>query len=965
MERGGASVRDLKNQFASALLVIVTLAVVSCALINFQQQSKFHLPDDGAVWGERGDAAHLVVVALDVTPGSAADHAGIRTGDVLLRIKNRPILHALDVAVALQGSVMNDTEYTIERHAVETHAHVIVDERLPDSALYYQYAVGLAYLFTGLFVFFRRASAGGAVHFYVLCLASFVLHCFHYTGKLNNFDEVIYWGNVAAGYLAPAIFLHFCLVFPVRLRGFGARLRALALYAPAVLLLTVHVMLAQGVLRVSAPPVEIRWFLDRLWLVYFAVSYLLGSTVLALQVRRTDDPVVGHQLKYLRNGAFLGILPFAALYVIPFVAGAIPGHYQRIAVLSLGLIPVTWAYAVLRYRLMDVDIIFQQGYVYTLATLCVLAIFYGLIFSFAKPENLNAVAIVGLILFATFIFQPIRDWLQEQLDRYFFYKDSYDHRRTLIEFARELSSETNLDATLQAVAERLAHTLNIPRVAFFVASDAPSGFRLRMSFGAKKDRAGKPAADPDLSFLEDTSGKPYLFFERTRHMLDALSVWTPAARASIGELDLTYYFPCPVRAKTIAYLGLSRTAKGDFLSSDDVELMISLCGYLGIAIENARLYHTLQTKAEEYERLKEFSENIVESINVGILAADLEDRVDSWNTQIERLTGISRQAATGRKLSDLFPEDLCQKLEQVRGDTSVHNFYKFTLLPRAAHPHSGANGNGARREVTVNVAVAPLVSKELRQIGRLIIFDDVTDRDELERRLVQADKLSSIGLLAAGVAHEVNTPLAVISTYAQMLAKQISGDDPKSPLLEKIAKQTFRASEIVNSLLNFSRTGSTELIEVDLNRIIRDTLGLIDHQLRKGSIQTELRLDAGLPPIKGNTGKLQQVFLNLFLNARDAMEAGGTLAVRTWSEGSTARVEVADSGTGIPSENVSRIYDPFFTTKGAKKGTGLGLSVTYGIVREHGGAIEVDSQPGSGAHFQLAFPVSRKPVHAN
>jgi len=122
------------------------------------------------------------------------------------------------------------------------------------------------------------------------------------------------------------------------------------------------------------------------------------------------------------------------------------------------------------------------------------------------------------------------------------------------------------------------------------------------------------------------------------------------------------------------------------------------------------------------------------------------------------------------------------------------------------------------REATLNIAIAPLFSRDGARIGRLIIFDDITDREELERRLVQADKLSSIGLLAAGVAHEVNTPLAVISTYAQMLAKQISGDAQKAPLLEKIARQTFRASEIVNSLLNFSRTSPTELVPLDLKQ---------------------------------------------------------------------------------------------------------------------------------------------------
>jgi signal transduction histidine kinase len=444
-------------------------------------------------------------------------------------------------------------------------------------------------------------------------------------------------------------------------------------------------------------------------------------------------------------------------------------------------------------------------------------------------------------------------------------------------------------------------------------------------------------------------------------------------RSAIAELDLTYYLPCMVRGRTIAYMGVSRTTDGEYLSSVDVELLVTLSGYVAIAIENASLYRSLQRKVEEYERLKEFSENIVESINVGILAADLDDRVESWNTQIERLSGIPRDHAVGRTLSELFPAELAAEFDRVRGETGIHHIYKFVLKPAAGAPSGpGGNGNGHGlpanlRETTLNVAIAPLVSKDQEQIGRLIIFDDITDRAELEQRLVQADKLSSIGLLAAGVAHEVNTPLAVISTYAQMLAKQVSDDSQKSLILDKIAKQTFRASEIVNSLLNFSRTSTTSLGDLSLNRVIQETLSLLEHQLQKSGIQVKTDLDPGLPPVRGNAGQLQQVFLNLFLNARDAMSAGGTLEVRTWPEGSGARAEVADTGHGIAPEHLHRIYDPFFTTKAVRKGTGLGLSVTYGIIQEHGGSIEVFNRPGGGASFRLELPLAvpgpaRKPV---
>jgi hypothetical protein len=194
-----------------------------------------------------------------------------------------------------------------------------------------------------------------------------------------------------------------------------------------------------------------------------------------------------------------------------------------------------------------------------------------------------------------------------------------------------------------------------------------------------------------------------------------------------------------------------------------------------------------------------------------------------------------------------------------------------------------------------------------------------------------------------------------------MLAKQVNGDEQKSKLLEKIAKQTFRASEIVNSLLNFSRTSSTEFVELDLNRVIRETVGLVDHQFQTAGVATHVGLAENLPAVRGNAGKLQQVFLNLFINARDAMIGGGALTIRTYLENGTAHVEVTDTGQGIAAEHLARIYDPFFTTKGAKKGTGLGLSITYGIVQEHKGAIEVDSIPGKGTSFRLEFPAALRP----
>ncbi|MGH9595818.1 MAG: sensor histidine kinase, partial [Edaphobacter sp.] len=279
--------------------------------------------------------------------------------------------------------------------------------------------------------------------------------------------------------------------------------------------------------------------------------------------------------------------------------------------------------------------------------------------------------------------------------------------------------------------------------------------------------------------------------------------------------------------------------------------------------------------------------------------------------------------------------------------------YKFRLmLP-----------NGSER--IANIAIAPLVTRNFVAVGRIVLVDDITDRIQLEAQLTQSEKLSSIGLLAAGVAHEVNTPLAVISSYTQMLTKHMRDDERLAPVLEKITQQTFRASEIVNGLLNFSRTSGTEFTSLNLNDLLGDTVALLDHQFKTSQIRVETNFDPNLARIHGNQGKLQQVILNLMLNAKDAMfgTTNATLKIATFNGSGRVLVRIQDSGSGIEREHLHRIYDPFFTTKvkpqeGEHKGTGLGLAVSYGIMQEHAGKIHVESELGVGTAFQLEFPSS-------
>src|SRR5437899_2390502 len=545
---------------------------------------------------------------------------------------------------------------------------------------------------------------------------------------------------------------------------------------------------------------------------------------------------------------------------------------------------------------------------------------------------------------AAFLLHPFRDWTQARLTR-FFYRDPLDYRRTLIEFGRTLTNEVRLDPMLGSVMSRISQTLLVDRLAIFVEDPLqPGTMRLARSMGVRL------ADSLDLSFLDPARpefARGALFFESPRSARDVAD----SVRRTLEQLDLNYFVPCRIREHTVAVLGLGKTVDGDFLSSDDVELVQTIAGYLAVALDNAQLYSSLEQKALEIARLKDFSENIVESLNVGVLSVDLEGIVESWNTRMEQLFGVTRQESVGRQLSSLLPEELAREIDVRSDQEQITGIYKQRLH------HQG-------REVSFYVSITPLVSKSNEHIGRLLLFDDVTQRERLEEQMSQTEKLTSLGLLAAGVAHEVNTPLAVISNYIQMLAKQMPEGDPRQSIIDKIVKQTFRASEIVNNLLNFSRTGVAEAASVDVNRVVEETLSLVAHPLKASQIQLVKELGEALPPVHGSANKLQQVFLNLFLNARDAMPGGGMLEVRTGAHNGSVEIEIADTGAGIAREDIHRIFDPFFTTKSNGRGTGLGLSVSYGIIKEHGGKVDVRSTPGRGTSFHLEFPATRKTVHA-
>jgi PAS domain S-box-containing protein len=962
--------RTFQTRIVAVLLALFTGAAILCAGFNLVQENRYQSPTDGVWWIEAPGGGGLE--AQRVPPDSPGERAGVKPGDLLVSAGNQPTLVGADLAREIwRTGAYNTIHYSLERNGIRLpDVPVILD--MQDRSIHQGFRfIALVYLGIGLYVLLRRWTAPHSTHFYIFCLVSFVLYSFWTTGKFNEFDWIVEWSKIGANALQPALFLHFALAFSSEHRERRRWLVPL-IYLPAAAIIALQIM----AIELWSATEVLRHRLDQVAVGHQALFYVLAAAVFYVHYRDTKAPLERQQLKWLTRGTLLANAPVTLLSAIPYMADiAMPDALTKIAGICMVILPLTFSWAIVRYRMMDVDLIFKRGVTYTLATATLVGVYFSLLavagaLAQARLRSFGIWGLFAAIIVAALLFEPLKRAIQLRVDR-LFDRQSYDYRATLITFGRGLSSFTNLDALLHAIVDRLPRTLLVDRVAVFL-QDAPGQYRLAAHHGLPETLEHGRL---DLGFLDfdEPNAGTHLFLENPQL---ALSL-SPAEQNTAALLDMNYFLPCRVgvpsaresqsrdfqlKDRTIAVIGLGRRQGGDFLSSEDMELLESLAGYIAIALQNATLYASLEEKIIEYERLKEFNENIVESINVGILAIDPEERIESWNSQMEVMFALPRNEALRQPLDTVFPAELVEEFRRVKDQPGVHNLYKFRLETRAEETR------------IANIAIAPLISRDFRTVGRIILIDDITDQTEMEGQLAQAEKLSSIGLLAAGVAHEVNTPLAVISSYAQMLARQVKGDAKLGPLLDKITQQTFRASEIVNGLLNFSRTSGAEYRETDVNAIIRDTLTLLDHQFKTAQITVETNLMPDLPSIMGNAGKLQQVFLNLFLNAKDAMAGAAappgerrTLRIATEVNGHVS-ISIADSGSGIAPEHLRRIYDPFFTTKTARRdgqprGTGLGLAVTYGIIQEHSGKIHVESQVGFGTTFFLEFPLLRKPAH--
>jgi len=921
-------------------IAVIAAAVLLAALgvSNLVLKASFTLMDDGAFWRQ----APQGLVAARLAAGGPAARAGVREGDVLVAVNGEEALSPARLEHLLGALHPGDrTSYTLlresERRVLEVQVQPLARGNV--SAFYYLSLAGFFSLVVGTVVLLRRPADRTALHFYAVCALFFLVYSISYTGSLTRFDWLLFWVDSLAVLFLPAVFLHFCLSFPERrprtLRAWVVPL----LYLPALVVSGAAAM-SHG-LAAAGEDAAALWAIveaiDRAEPLYFAIFFTIAFAVLVDSYRRTRGLVPRRQVKWLLWGTAAGVFPFLAFYALPFALGREPGLALELAGYGpLALIPLSLAYAVVKHRLMDVELLFRRalGYVLAVAVIVGLALLtVGVTDVLVEEPHTTLIALISAVI-VVLAFSPVKARIQEALDR-LFYKERFRWRKTLVRLSEDLNADLDLERTAERLLEGIGRALGLREMALLLPDQAGDFVPFR-SHGVQRTGDGRPVVAMGTPLSERLKwGQPV-------DVDQASSDDTP-----LGASGLAWLFPCRVNGELIAVLGVGRKDGLDPLNSEEVDTLKTLAAQAATAIMNGRLYLRLAEKADELRGLKEYNENILESLDSGIVVLDLDSRVVRWNRAIESLYGRARSEVLGQPLDAVFPEAF---LEAVRGSLVVGSHDQIANVYKLHLP--AADG----RSLIVNLAVAPFHAAPGERCGTILIVDDITARVRLEEQLQHAEKMASVGLLAAGVAHEVNTPLAGISSYTQLLRGQLEENDPRQQVLEKIEKQSFRAAKIINGLLNFSRSSGTEFERVDVNKVLADVLALVEHQLDGSRIRVRRELAERVPPVRGNENRIQQVFFNLILNARDAMPSGGWLTLRTHADDDTVVVEVCDTGHGIRREHIRRIYDPFFTTKGIGKGTGLGLSVSYGIVQEHGGAIFVESDPGQGTTFQVALP---------
>ncbi len=939
---------ELSNRRKTTALLALLLAAVVLAIgaISAQRKVASFQPIGFTAKPATG---HWLVTSV---AGSTAADTGLEAGDQILLVNGEGA-----GSIGGQGDLGRVLRQrpTAELEVVRGETLQTVAYRLPPLDVDFSYLIlaliGCGYVFIGFYTLTRHRERP-ALLFYLWCLASTAVYLIAAEPPFDDgAAKFAYVVEAVARILLAPLTLHLFSIFPRRDASHSRLRRWIPFYyLPAAFLLLLQLDLIQfngrlllGGRLATAVPV-----LDRFELYHLVLFSLAAAAVLGWRLYRPRDHEPHRQATWIAVGMAAGFLPFIFLYLLPRELGStLPQVVTAGAVLPLALVPLTFAYAILRYRLWDIGIVVRDTLSLGL-TIVIGAIGFSLanlVVSRIVPENLelgrnllvfaSGVSIAGLMI-------PTRRSLSESLERVQ-YRGAYSRRRALTDFGREIIGETDLERLSSRLAAELQASLGIPLTTVL----SLRGHSLHPAHRSSRETAeltsGDGVLEPFLS-AEEFSGD---FWDAEVNSFAVVDF--PASNLSTAHklhaAGYRYGFPLKVRAHSLGMVVTSYKGDGIPLSSDDVDLLRGLFNQVALAIENAQLLGQVQRQLEEVSRLQRFTEQIIESSPAGIAVVDGDAQIVSANAALGLLLETRPEDLSGKKLHDYLPSEPLPRPGEGLREISL-----------SAHDGS---------ERYLQLSAAPLPAPDSKG-HRVIVVQDVTDRVAMENALKEKDRLASLGMLAAGVAHEVNTPITGISSYAQMLLAETPSDDPRHKLLKKVESQTFRAANIVNGLLDFARNRGGEHTTLDLGPMVDESLDLLRERLHQQHVGLEWQVPGDKIEVVGNTIELQQVVTNLTLNAIDAMSETENAKLTVAAGSSRPRgagtamawITIEDNGPGIPPADLDKIFQPFYSTKLSSGGTGLGLSISYNIIRRHHGTIRVVSQPGEGCRFIVELPLA-------
>jgi PAS domain S-box-containing protein len=514
-----------------------------------------------------------------------------------------------------------------------------------------------------------------------------------------------------------------------------------------------------------------------------------------------------------------------------------------------------------------------------------------------------------------------------------------------------LAQASSVQQALRTVRLVVKDLISDTLPAFFIRTDAEQEMAELLLLGPEDEAYTEAwrAAGVDVAGKR-FSLKGWASQRRTPLVIDRLStLFGPVLpAAAVDGLQERYgvrafvSLPMWSRDRLLGYMLLGRRRK---FTDQDMDLLSALATIVAVTVDNLRLLEDLRRASRELDK-------VIASSMDAIVVVTQGDVLAVWNPAAERIFGQSAAEMVGRRMDEI-PQSSVRPL--------IRSFSRRVLAGESLNIAEYEYPRPDGRRLWLSGHGAPILDNNGVITGALFMIQDTTQERAAKRQMQQTEKLSALGQLAAGVAHELNNPLTSIIGYAQLLASS-SADAQTQSDLERIIRQGKRAARIVQNLLTFVGEHEPRRVSTDINDVLRTALEMRQYEFQAGNIAVSMELADDVPATLADYHQLQQVFFNLLLNAEQAMlEAnnGGQMVIRSrLLDGKTIHVEVQDDGPGIPSESLSRIFDPFFTTKTVGKGTGLGLSICYGIIEEHGGTIRAESEPGHGATFIVEIPVA-------